>query len=102
MMAERIPTLSTFLHKRRSRKCHGAFAVAATGGSGSTPAPKPLAQAIHDALGGPKQLIFVPGAGHNNALNPTVWRQLDQWLRAALARERAAGSDWETATARSP
>ena len=33
----------------------GSFAaVAATGGSGSTPAPKPLAQAIHDALAGQK------------------------------------------------
>src|SRR5439155_184122 len=29
----------------------GAIAVAARGSSGSTPPPKPLAQAIHDALG---------------------------------------------------
>jgi pimeloyl-ACP methyl ester carboxylesterase len=41
-------------------------------------------QRVYDALGGPKQLILVPGAGHNNALDGTVWRQMDAWLRAAL------------------
>lgn len=34
-----------------------AVALAATGGSGPTPPPKPLAQAVHDALGAPE----VPG-----------------------------------------
>jgi hypothetical protein len=49
----------------------GAFAVAATGGSGSTPAPKPLAQAIHDALGGPKPAGITADIGFTNTLFPS-------------------------------
>jgi hypothetical protein len=49
----------------------GAFAVAATGGSGSTPAPKPLAQAIHDALGGPKPAGITADIGFTNKLFPS-------------------------------
>ena len=41
-------------------------------------------QRVYDALRGPRRLIFVPGAGHNNALNDTVWRQIDEWLGATL------------------
>lgn len=49
----------------------GAFAVAATGGSGSTPAPKPLAQAIHDALAGPKPAGITADIGFTNKLFPS-------------------------------
>jgi pimeloyl-ACP methyl ester carboxylesterase len=41
-------------------------------------------QRVYDSLGGPKQIILVPGAGHDDALNGTVWRQMDEWLRATL------------------
>jgi alpha-beta hydrolase superfamily lysophospholipase len=41
-------------------------------------------QRVYDSLGGPKQIILVPGAGHDDALNGTVWRQMDAWLRATL------------------
>jgi pimeloyl-ACP methyl ester carboxylesterase len=53
-------------------------------GASDDETPPIHSQRVYDSLGGPKQLIYVPGAGHNNALNATVWRQLDQWLRAAL------------------
>jgi hypothetical protein len=49
----------------------GAFAVAATGGSGATPAPKPLAQAIHDALAGQKPAGITANIGFTNKLFPS-------------------------------
>jgi hypothetical protein len=49
----------------------GAFAVAATGGSGATPAPKPLAQAIHDALAGQKPAGITANIGFTNTLFPS-------------------------------
>jgi hypothetical protein len=49
----------------------GAFAVAATGGSGPTPAPKPLAQAIHDALAGQKPAGLTANIGFTNTLFPS-------------------------------
>jgi outer membrane lipoprotein-sorting protein len=49
----------------------GAFAVAATGGSGPTPAPKPLAQAIHDALAGQKPAGITANIGFTNKLFPS-------------------------------
>jgi pimeloyl-ACP methyl ester carboxylesterase len=53
-------------------------------GASDVDTPPAHSQRVYDSLGGPKQLIFVPGAGHNNALNGTVWRQLDQWLHTSL------------------
>ena len=49
----------------------GAFAVAATGGSGPTPAPKPLAQAIHDALAGQQPAGVTANIGFTNKLFPS-------------------------------
>jgi hypothetical protein len=49
----------------------GAFAVAATGGSGATPAPKPLAQAIHDALAGQQPAGITADIGFTNKLFPS-------------------------------
>ena len=49
----------------------GAFAVAATGGSGPTPAPKPLANAIHDALAGQKPAGITADIGFTNTLFPS-------------------------------
>jgi len=49
----------------------GAFAVAATGGSGATPAPKPLAQAIHDALAGQQPAGITANIGFTNKLFPS-------------------------------
>ena len=41
---------------------------------------------IFEALRGPKKLILVPGAGHNDVLNGDVWRQIDTWLESVLSR----------------
>ena len=49
----------------------GAFAVAATGGSGPTPAPKPLVQAVHDALAGQKPAGITAEIGFTNTLFPS-------------------------------
>jgi hypothetical protein len=49
----------------------GALAVAATGGSGPTPAPKPLAQAVHDALSGQKPAGITANIGFTNTLFPS-------------------------------
>jgi pimeloyl-ACP methyl ester carboxylesterase len=36
------------------------------------------------ALKGPKQLLLVPGAGHNQSLNnPAVWAEIERWLSYA-------------------
>ncbi|MEO8682961.1 MAG: alpha/beta fold hydrolase, partial [Vicinamibacterales bacterium] len=42
------------------------------------------AQRIFAALAGPKQLILVPGAGHNDALRQEVWTAIETWVRSAL------------------
>jgi alpha-beta hydrolase superfamily lysophospholipase len=39
---------------------------------------------IFDALRGPKRLLSVPGAGHNDVLNGDVWRQLESWIASAF------------------
>jgi pimeloyl-ACP methyl ester carboxylesterase len=40
-------------------------------------------QRILLALSGPKRLLLVPYAGHNQSLsNPRVWDDIDQWLAA--------------------
>jgi pimeloyl-ACP methyl ester carboxylesterase len=41
---------------------------------------------VFAALRGPKQLILVPGAGHNQSLrDPAVWQQVDRWLSDVLS-----------------
>jgi pimeloyl-ACP methyl ester carboxylesterase len=37
---------------------------------------------VFRALRGPKQMIEVPGAGHNDVLRADVWMQIEQWLSA--------------------
>jgi uncharacterized protein len=44
--------------------------------------PSPAhAERVRAALGGPAQLIVVPGAGHYDVLRPPVWAQIEAWLR---------------------
>jgi pimeloyl-ACP methyl ester carboxylesterase len=48
--------------------------------------PPAHSQRIFDALRGPKRLILVPEAGHNQSLSrPAVWTEIDRWIEAALA-----------------
>jgi hypothetical protein len=49
----------------------GVFAVSAIGGSGPTPQPKPLARAIHDALGGQEPAGITADIGFTNSLFPS-------------------------------
>jgi pimeloyl-ACP methyl ester carboxylesterase len=37
---------------------------------------------IYRALAGPRQLLLVPGAGHNDALTAEAWRAIDAWVAA--------------------
>lgn len=46
--------------------------------------PPAHAQRIFNSLPGPKRLILVPGAGHNQSLREDVWTEIDAWIRAAL------------------
>ena len=41
---------------------------------------------VFEALRGPKRLIVVPGAAHNDSLRPEVWTEIDRWLEIALDR----------------
>ena len=47
--------------------------------------PPAHAQRIFNALAGPKRLILVPAAGHNQSLRDSVWTEIDAWIRAAMA-----------------
>lgn len=50
-------------------------------------------QRIFEALPGPKQLILVPGAGHNDVLaGEAAWRAIEVWL-AELPPERNLGRE---------
>jgi alpha-beta hydrolase superfamily lysophospholipase len=40
---------------------------------------------IFAALHGPKRLIMVPGATHDNVVNAAVWHEIDGWLEVALS-----------------
>ena len=40
---------------------------------------------VHAALAGPKRLILVPGAGHNQTLgNAEAWTEIDRWIDAVM------------------
>jgi uncharacterized protein len=47
--------------------------------------PPSHSQKVHAALAGAKQLILVPGAGHNDTLTPQTWAELDRWMTASLS-----------------
>jgi alpha-beta hydrolase superfamily lysophospholipase len=42
---------------------------------------------IYGRLRGPKKLLVVPAAGHNDALRPEVWAEIDAWIDQALSIE---------------
>lgn len=39
---------------------------------------------IFGKLSGPKQLILVPGAGHNKSLDGRVWEEIESWVDAVV------------------
>jgi uncharacterized protein len=46
--------------------------------------PPDHSERVYRSLGGPKRLLLVPGAGHNNAMNTQTWATLDDWLRVSV------------------
>jgi len=54
-------------------------------GAGDTETPPAHSQRVYDALAGPRRLILVPGAGHNQSLNaPGIWGEIDKWIEESL------------------
>ena len=50
--------------------------------------PPAHSERVFHALGGPKRLISVPGAGHHDALNLHTLVDVDAWLDDVLAARR--------------
>lgn len=46
--------------------------------------PPDHARRIFAALGGPKRLILVPGAAHNQSLQGPVWSEIESWIDSVL------------------
>jgi len=42
--------------------------------------PPAHSERVYAALAGPKKLVLVPGAHHNDALTADAWRQIDEWI----------------------
>jgi hypothetical protein len=53
-------------------------------GAADRETPPDHSRRVFDALTGPKRLILVPGAGHNQSLRSEVWAEIDRWLDAAV------------------
>ncbi len=51
--------------------------------------PPAHSERVYAALAGPKKLVLVPGAHHNDALTPEAWRQIDDWIASTGRAERA-------------
>jgi pimeloyl-ACP methyl ester carboxylesterase len=56
-------------------------------GANDTDTPPAHAERIFAALRGPKRLILVPGAGHNESLRADVWPEIERWIETALKRD---------------
>lgn len=53
-------------------------------GDADADTPPDHSRRIFDALAGPKRLILVPGAHHNQALGGAVWTDIERWLDEVL------------------
>jgi len=53
-------------------------------GESDVDTPPDHSRRILAALGGPKRLILVHGAHHNQALNSEVWTEIERWLDDVL------------------
>jgi uncharacterized protein len=62
-------------------------------GAADAETPPDHSRRVYAALGGPKRLILVPHAGHNQSLGgEATWREIDRWLEERLADHTAAPS----------
>ena len=46
--------------------------------------PPAHARRVFAALAGPKRLILVPGAGHNQSLRGAIWGEIEEWLEEVI------------------
>jgi len=46
--------------------------------------PPDHSRRVFAALHGPKRLVMVPGAQHNDSLRPEIWDQIERWVRDTL------------------
>jgi pimeloyl-ACP methyl ester carboxylesterase len=53
-------------------------------GAADSETPPDHSRRVLAALGGPKRLILVPGAGHNESLRGEIWDEIDRWLDGVL------------------
>jgi uncharacterized protein len=53
-------------------------------GSADSETPPKHSQRVYEALAGPKRLILVPGAGHNESLRGGVWKDIAAWIDGVL------------------
>ena len=49
-------------------------------GAADDETPPAHSERVYGALAGPKKLVLVPGAHHNDALTGEAWRQIDDWI----------------------
>jgi len=59
-------------------------------GQADNETPPEHSQHLYSTLHSEKRLLLVPGAGHNDALRPEVWTEIDAWLDLVLAEKRGA------------
>jgi len=53
-------------------------------GEADTQTPPDHSRRVLAALAGPKRLILVPGAGHNESLRGEVWDEIERWIDSVL------------------
>ncbi len=53
-------------------------------GAVDTETPPEHSRRVLTALPGPKRLILVPGAGHNQSLRTEVWDEIEEWIDDVL------------------
>jgi pimeloyl-ACP methyl ester carboxylesterase len=49
-------------------------------GAADVDTPPAHSERVFAALRGPKQLLLVPGAHHNQSLNSEIWQQIERWV----------------------
>lgn len=54
-------------------------------GESDVETPKEHTYRIYEALAGPKKLVLVPNAGHNESLQGNVWEEIEQWIDTVVS-----------------
>ncbi len=55
-------------------------------GAADRETPASDSQRIYTALNGRKQLVLVPGKGHNDSVNGETWNEIDSWVEQTASR----------------